>query len=471
MSLSAAKYGDHNTSNVALEVVENVIRSSTQDFLTFVTTPLAPPLLVQNVWSPDTFDSFSIDEKSDNESQLDAPCDDYFEHSEDVDRGTPPPSDSLSSLVPATSSTPLSHGRVSPSNSSLSTWAVMASAGDNGYLTSSEGSNIPLEDLMSFISSTILTHSRVSVQSVGLSVMTGAVMLSPSCLTGFNERLESFLESEDPKLVSRMSQVLAQLIGAELRDHRGRFDECRPIVGQACEKILTILSSDSQVVLKAACESLRVCLLPLLSSTHPNKAIELLEKLMKLVDVNYWLLKVELLQTLAIINYAKLAIVKPSLLPDILEGVVIPLLSDPDHRVRTAVSNTLVQLAMSLDHDGSRMLSLGRQHSRLSYDHLRIVTAQLSLAGIGRVEAKTSPTVPYCLEYIVWHCSVLLGSSSDHWGQRGALEALCVLADEYPPPTLPVMWGVSGSDCGLLEMVLQLLRGKQKQYCMEKLPG
>ncbi|XP_019850343.1 PREDICTED: huntingtin-like isoform X2 [Amphimedon queenslandica] len=462
LSLSAAKYGDHNTSNVAMEVVENVIRSSTQELFAFMTTPLTTPLIVQNIWSPDTFDSFSMEEKSDNESQLDAPCFDYFEDSEDGgDRSsTPPPGDNPPSSLPVfSSSTPLSHGRVSPSNTSLTTWFVSSTGSDGGYLTSSEGSNIPVEDLMNFISSTVLTHSRVSVQSVGLSVMTSVVMLYPSSLTGFNEKLESFLESEDPKLVSRMSQVLAQLIAAEIRENRGRFDQCRPIVNQACDKISAILSSESPVVLKAACESLRVCLLPLLGSTHPNKAIELLERLMKLVGVNYWLLKVELLQTLAIINYAELAIVKPLLLPKILEGVVIPLLSDADYRVRTAVSSTLVQLAKSLDHTHSRMLSLGRQHSHLSYDHLRIVSSQLSLAGIGKVEEKTSPIIPYCLEHIVWRCSVLLGSSSDHWGQRGALEALCVLADEYPPPTLPGMWGVNGSDCGLLEMVLQLLRG------------
>ena len=447
-----------------MEVVENVIRSSTQELFVFMTTPLTTPTVVQNIWSPDTFDSFSMEEKSDNESQLDAPCFDYFEDSEDGgDRSsTPPPGDNPPSSLPVFSpSTPLSHGRVSPSNTSLTTWFVLATGSDGGYLTSSEGSNIPVEDLMAFISSTVLVHSRVSVQSVGLSVMTSVVMLYPSCLTGFNEKLESFLESEDPKLVSRMSQVLAQLIAAEIREKRGRFDQCRPIVNQACDKISGILSSESPVVLKAACESLRVCLLPLLGSTHPNKAIELLERLMKLIDVNYWLLKVELLQTLAIINYAEVAIVKPSLLPKILEGVVIPLLSDTDYRVRTAVSTTLVQLAKSLDHTHSRMLSLGRQHSHLSYDHLRIVSSQLSLAGIGKVEAKTSPIIPYCLEHIVWRCSVLLGSSSDHWGQRGALEALCVLADEYPPPTLPGMWGVNGSDCGLLEMVLQLLRGKR----------
>ena len=447
------KYGDHNTLNIALEVLENLFLSATPEFWLFLTTPLSPPIIAQNIWSLDTFDTLSLDEKSDTESQLDAPCDSYFEISEEVDTST-------TQAQPTTTKPPSAQvqlsGRVSPS-SSLDSWSVASAQTEVGYLTGT--SNVPLQDLVEYTYQHILSHSRVSVKSVGLSVVAAAVTLYPKCLTELTD-LESFLDSEDPKLVSRMSNLLAQLIATEVRLNGGRFDLCRPIVGVACRKIADILGSESPVVLKAACESLRVCLLPLLGSSHPNKAIELLEKLITLTDINYWLLKVELLQTLAVVDYAQLAVVKPSLLLKILEGVAIPLLSDSDYRVRSAVSATLTQLAKSLDYTPNHLLSLGRQHAKLSYGHLHISTMQLSLAGIGRTDVKTVPTVPSCLEHIVWQCTVFLGASANHWGQRGALEALCALTEEYPPPTLPSMWGVNGSDCGLLEMILQLLRGE-----------
>ena len=456
--MSAVKFGDHNTSNVALEVLENLLLSATPEFRMFLTTPLTAPTLVQNLWSLETFDATNVEDKSDLETQLDPPCDSYFEDSssiEEIGIGSEPKSQLTSSF--ATNSS----GRASP-NSSISSWTISSCLfTNNGYLMKSSNTSIsPLEDLVEFVQSTILTHSRISVQSVGLSVMTAAITLYPACLADFTDLLQ-FLDSDDPKLVSRMSQLLAQLVATEVRMKRGRFDLCRPLIGNACSKILTILSSEVPVVLKAACESLRVCLSPLLGSNRPQEAVELLEKLIKLTDINYWLLKVELLQTLAVIDYAQLAVVKPSLLNIILQNVVIPFLSDNDYRVRSGVSLTLVQLAKSLDHSSSDgLLSLGHQHAKSSYGHLHIVNTELSLAGIGRVEEKTTPIIPSCLEDIVWKCSVLLSTCSNQWGQRGSLEALCVLADSYPPPTLPSMWGVSGSDCGLLEIVLQLLRGK-----------
>lgn len=399
------------------------------------------------------FEGIPTEDKNDTGSQLDAPCDSYFDDSEDTED------------LPETRSLPSGVSGRAPSNSSLNSWTVSSTPSvTNGYLMKFNSSITPLEDLVEFVQTTTLTHARVSIKSVGLSVMTAAIKLYPRALTSFDD-LSQFLESDDPKLVSRMSQLLAQLVATEVGMYHGRFDLCRPIVGMACKKISAILESDVPVVLKAACESLRVCLLPLLGSNCPQEAVCLLEKLITLTNINYWLLKVELLQTLAVVDYAQLAVVNPSLLPIILKDVVIPFLSDNDHRVRSAVSITLVQLAKSLNHTSNHtsncLLSLGYQQAKSSYGHLHVINTQLSLAGIGRVDEKTIPIIPSCLEDIVMECNVLLGATSNQWGQRGALEALCVLADHYPPPTLPSMWGVSGSDCGILEMTLQLLRGKR----------
>ena len=131
------KYGDHNTLNIALEVLENLFLSATPEFWLFLTTPLSPPTIAQNIWSLDTFDTLSLDEKSDTESQLDAPCDSYFEISEEVDTST-------TQAQPTTTKPPSAQvqlsGRVSPS-SSLDSWSVASAQTEVGYLTGT--SNVP----------------------------------------------------------------------------------------------------------------------------------------------------------------------------------------------------------------------------------------------------------------------------------------------------------------------------------------
>ena len=432
----------------------------------FLTTPSTNPSIAPNLWMIDTGDSLSqLDERSETSSQLDAPLELYFDLDDSMESNTTPteikpPEQSVTTPLKGgmLQVAGLRTGRASPT-SSIDSWAAAStiSLSEDSCFTSLS-TNVPLQDLVQYIISHVLTHKRVSIQSVGLAFLASSLHINCSYIRDLSV-FDSFVNADDPKLVSRMANILSCLIIAELRASNLNFDACRPLVGVACEQIDSILGNEVATILKAACESLQLCLPLLLASTQPNRGVILLRKVMNLIDVNYWLLKVELLETLAVVDYAQLAVVEPSLLPQILDNVVFPLINDNDHRVRTAVSNNLVHLVKTLDISDHPLPQLATRHVKTSTDHLYVTPTQLSLAGIGRIDSRVIPAKPTSLETVVWHCMMLLGSSEDHLAQRGALEVLCRLSEEYPPPTLPSLWGVNGSQCGLLEMVLQLFRG------------
>ncbi len=458
-------FGEQNTINTSLEVIEQLLQSSSTEFSLFLTNNSANPCLAPNLWMTDVSSESLLDERSETGSQLDTPLELYFDMEDSMDGSTTVvvPTEGRTDPNTNTPQKPSLHtsllrpGRSSPT-SSIDSWAASSVSLTDDCCFTSLTCNIPLQDLIEYIINNILTHRRVSIQSVGLSCLSSSLTIQVSLVTDLSV-FDNFLLADDPKLVSRMTSLFSGVIVAELRAANLSYDNCRPLVSVACDKLYDILSSEVATILKAACESLQLCLPLLLSSTRPNKGVKLLKKLMNLIEVNYWLLKVELLETLAVIDYAQLAIVDLSLLSQILNEVVFPLIRDTDHRVRTAVSNTLIHLAKTLDSTDKPLPLLAVQHVKTSFDHLYVKPTQLSLAGIGRTDSQVIPSIPTCLEIIVCHCMTILASTEDQIGQKGALEALCSLSVEYPPPTLPSLWGVNGSQCGLLELVLQLFRG------------
>ena len=460
-------YGEQNTINTALEVIEQLLQSASTEFDVFLSTSSTGPSLAPNLWMTDHSESFSqLDEKSETGSQLDAPLELYFDMEDSMDGSTaimPSEARITDSITPTPQKSSLHASLLHPSRSSptssIDSWAASSVSLTDDSCFTSLTSSVPLQDLVEYIINNILTHKRVSIQSVGLACLSSSLNIQATLITDLSV-FNNFLLADDPKLVSRMATLLSSVIVTELRTTNLNFDSCRPLVSFACDKLYDILGSEVATILKAACESLQLCLPLLLSSTRPIKGVKLLKKLMNLIEVNYWLLKVELLETLAVIDYAQLAIVESSLLSQILNEVVFPLVRDTDHRVRTAVSNTLMQLAKTLDTADKPLPLLAVQHVKTSFDHLYAKPTQLSLAGIGRTDSQIIPSIPTCLEVIVWHCMTLLSSSEDQIGQKGALEVLCRLSEEYPPPTLPSLWGVNGSQCGLLELLLQLFRGE-----------
>ena len=442
-------------------MMEQLLKMASSEFIFFLSTPLSPCSVAPSYWPVNVHDTSLLEDSLDASSQLDIPMDGYFATQEEDAT-----SQSKSAKEQASSSSGNVGGggvRGSSPTGSVDSWTPSVLLLNEGGFMTRDGEigekRAPLHDIVEYICKHLLQHKRVSVQAAGLGCLAAAVNIAPSCLTSL-QPLAEFAVAEDPKLVGRTASVLAHLISSELLTFSGQIAACRePLILKSCSLLGTIMGNDSPVILKAACEALRICLPLLLSSSQPSLAIDLLNILLSLYGSSYWLLKVELLQTLAVIDYSILALLDPSIPLKVLNEVALSLLGDPDHRVRSAVADCLVQLVANIDLHSPPLLYAAQTHAQKSFGHLRTSLVQISLAGIGNVTTKMTPVTPSSLDHIVWRCYAMLGASGDPHSQRGALEVLCTLSESYPPPTLPSLWGCSGSKCSLLEMVLQLMRG------------
>ena len=447
--------------NTALEMMEQLLKMASSEFIFFLSTPLSPCSIAPSYWPVNVHDSSLLDDSLDASSLLDIPMDGYFATQEED--SSPVGGQSKSAKEQVSPGSVVGGGRSSSPTGSVDSWTPSVLLLNEGGFMTREGEagekRAPLHDLVEYICKQLLLHKRVSVQSAGLGCLAAAVNISPSCLPSL-QPLAEFAVAEDPKLVGRTASVLAHLVSTELLTFSGQIAACRePLILKSCNLLGAIMGSDSPVILKAACEALRVCLPLLLSSSQPSLAIDLLNILLSLHSSSYWLLKVELLQTLAVVDYSILALMEPSIPLKVLNEVALSLLSDPDHRVRSAVADCLVQLVANIDLHSPPLLYAAQTHAQKSFGHLRTSLVQISLAGIGNVTTKMTPVTPSSLDHIVWRCYAMLGVSGDPHSQRGALEVLCKLSESYPPPTLSSLWGCSGSKCSLLEMILQLMRG------------
>lgn len=454
--------------------MEQLFYTATPEFTYFLTTPLSTASPAPSYWSMDLSDSLAVDEQElDNSSQLDIPIDSYFDTQEEATDEAELTSASTSTLkkIPNQQSAlsiplQLTPGRTS-SIASIDSWSPTSDPlNEEALITGASTETAPLPDLVQYLFQFSLTHKRVSVQSIALACVAAAVRLQPSCLASL-ESLIDLAMAEDPKLVGRTAAIFAHLIAAELIRGSGDLSSCRAdMIKQSCDLLEDIMGRDVAIIQKAVCESLRTCLPPLLSSSAQPLVSKLLHQLMKLHTSSYWLLKVELLQTLAVLDYSCLAMIDAGLPSSILNDVVFSLIGDSDHRVRSAVAACVVELVANVDLSHHPTLFAAHSLAQKTFGHLNTGSVNISLAGIGNVGAQLTPSTPSSLDHVVWRCTSLLGAAGDPYSQRGALEMCVCLAQRYPPPTFPALWGCTGSSCGLLELVLQLIRGVCMCVCL-----
>ena len=188
-------------------------------------------------------------------------------------------------------------------------------------------------------------------------------------------------------------------------------------------------------MLKAVCESLRICLPSLACSSHPqlgqalpwsqtilicvlsSSAVGLVQPLLAAASSSsYWLAKVELLRTLACLPLTALALSLPSLPHSLLSVCVFPLLGDGDHRlaclfvlfhpvscvlfrVRTAAAEAMALLAPSLKLTSDPVLAHAQWEVLRELPPLQSHAPHLSL---GLQSSKTSPPSPLGLKHILW---------------------------------------------------------------------
>ena len=148
--------------------------------------------------------------------------------------------------------------------------------------------------------------------------------------------------------IAQCLQLLAVFLRALLRESRGKAAD--PLVTEAVTALHSLLSDGSPVVLKAVCESLRICVPSLAVSSQPQLgqlktdqgettafyhtlAVGLVQSLLTSArPSSYWLAKVELLRTLACLPLTALALSLPTVPRSLLYHCIFPLLGDTDHR-------------------------------------------------------------------------------------------------------------------------------------------
>ena len=331
-----------------------------------------------------------------------------------------------------------------------------------------EGPPIPIDNLCAFIQKQVLANAKVSVQSLGLAALTAAVTIRPATITDLS-CVRPFVTASDPKLRGNLVKLMASLVSSELRAARGEASQCRPLIDEACDLIQGTARDDTPVVLKALCEALQVCLPVMTSSSSPKRAIALLRSVLPLSSSPYWLTKVELLQTLSPVEYTSLAAADPTLPHIVLHGIVLPLLSDTDHRVRGAACEALVSLVPRLKLTPRWVLAHAQREAARAFSHLLSSTAQLTMAGIQDTKSKHRPEHPLCLDEVLDYLLHHLSCSLDQTLQKGCLEALHALVVHYPPATLPSAWGCDAlpTPCTALQLSLSLLTGSKLSWSIQ----
>lgn len=337
-------------------------------------------------------------------------------------------------------------------------------------VASCEGLSVPIDNLCTFVQTQVLSNVKVSVQSLGLTVLTAAVTIRPMAVTDLSF-VRTFATASDPKLRGNTVKLAASLVSSELRTVRGDMSKCRPLVEQAFNLIQDTTKDDAPVVLKALCEALQVCLPTVTSSSSPKRAIVLLRLVLPLSSSPYWLTKVELLQTLSTLEFTSLSAVDPALPRTVLHEIVLPPLSDTDHRVRAAVCAALVQLVPRLKLTSQRMLAHAQRESARTFSHLLSSHTQLTMAGIQDTKSKHRPEHPLCLDEVLNHLLNNLSCSVDQTLQKGCLEALHTLLVHYPPATMPAVWGCvatpTAAPCTALQLSLSLLTGSKLGWSIQ----
>ncbi|XP_030206419.1 huntingtin isoform X4 [Gadus morhua] len=231
------------------------------------------------------------------------------------------------------------------------------------------------------------------------------------------------------------------------------------------------LKDESSVTCKLACSAVRHCLMTLCSSTLSELGLQLLINLLALRDCSYWLVRTELLETLAemdfrLVNYLERkteALHKGDhhytghlcLQDRVLNSVVIHLLGDDDHRVRHVAASIISRLVPRLFFDCDQgqadpVVAIARDQSSVYLQllmhetqppsHFTVNTITRTYRGYDLSTGLSDVTMENNLSRVVTAVSHALTSSTSRYLTFGCVEALCLLASTFPVCSWSTGW-------------------------------
>ncbi|XP_037546596.1 huntingtin, partial [Nematolebias whitei] len=231
------------------------------------------------------------------------------------------------------------------------------------------------------------------------------------------------------------------------------------------------LKDDSSVTCKMACSAVRHCIMTLCSSTLSELGLQLVIDLFALRDCSYWLVRTELLETLADLDFRLVNFLERKtdalhkgdhhytgqlrLQDRVLNDVVIHLLGDDDPRVRHVAASAVSRLVPRLFYDCDQgqadpVVAITRDQSSVYLQLLMHETqppSQFTVSTITRTyrgynlsSSVSDVTLENNLSRVVTKVSHAFTSSTSKALTFGCCEALCLLASNFPVGTWSTGW-------------------------------
>ncbi|XP_074848498.1 huntingtin isoform X2 [Carettochelys insculpta] len=396
--------------------------------------------------------------------------------------------------------------------------------GDIGHYT--DGSSAPLVHCVRLLSASFLLTGeksalvpdrdvRVSVKALAVSCVGAAVALHPESffsklyktpLETLGEEYEeqyvsdilNYIDHGDPQIRGATAILCGTIIYSILS--KSRFDvdswlaNVRSSTGNPFSLVDCIpllqktLKDESSVTCKLACAAVRHCIMSLCSSSYSELGLQLIVDLLTLKNSSYWLVRTELLETLAEIDFRLVSFLEGKadnlhrgahhytgllkLQDRVLNNVVIYLLGDEDPRVRHIAAAALMRLVPKLFYscdqgqadpvvavarDQSSVYLKLLMHETQPPSHFAVSTITRTYRGYNMMQSPTDVTIENNLSRVISGVSHALTTSATRALTFGCCEALCLLSTTFPVCTWTVGW-----HCGVSQ--LSPLEDSRKSY-------
>ncbi|KAJ4922104.1 hypothetical protein JOQ06_027928 [Pogonophryne albipinna] len=231
------------------------------------------------------------------------------------------------------------------------------------------------------------------------------------------------------------------------------------------------LKDESSVTCKMACSAVRHCLMTVCSSTLSELGLQLMIDLLALRDSSYWLVRTELLETLAEMDFRLVNFLERRtehlhkgdhhytgrlcLQDRVLNDLVISLLGDDDPRVRHVAASAVSRLVSRLFYDCDQgqvdpVVAIARDQSSVYLQLLMheaqppsqftVSTITRTYRGYNLSNNVSDVTIENNLSRVVTAISHAFTSSTSKALTFGCCEALCLLATHFPVCTWSTGW-------------------------------
>ncbi|XP_064420262.1 huntingtin isoform X1 [Latimeria chalumnae] len=366
---------------------------------------------------------------------------------------------------------------------------------------------------------------RVSVKALAVSCVGAATALHPEAF--FNKLYKipwestdkpeeqyvsdvlKYIEHGDPQIRGATAILCGTIIHSILSKSRFNVESWMSSVKSSTENTITLvdfipllqktLKDESSVTCKLACAAVRHCITSLCSSSYSELGLQLLIDLLTLRNNSYWLVRTELLETLAEMDFRLVSFLERQaenlhrgdhhytgllkLQERVLSDVVIFLLGDEDPRVRHVAATVLVRLVPRLFYDCDQgqadpVIAVAREqssvylqllmHETQPASHITVSTITRTYRGYNILQNIPDVTVENSLSRVITAVSHALTSSTSRALTLGCVEALCLLSTIFPVCSWSVGWHCGYIASGSQASRVHLYKNRGRSFSMSQ---